>query len=183
MGGILSVLLAALLSSLLVSRNSYLSTDASVQVQEEARRAFRVMTQELRAAGNVNNDASTDPAGVQRLDFQLARRYDAAAAAVVWGSETTDGAWVHYVSDAPNRRLMRCVTANQLDAMPAGFAGCRVLANAVSAPLADTAFTYDHARLEVTIRLQTALASSQLPGGTLQVSPTPLTTRVRLRNL
>jgi len=172
-----SLLLAALLSSLMVGRSSYLSADASVRVQEEARRAFQTATQELREAGNVNSP------GAQRLDFQTARSYDGAACGgICWGTDDAGlpNGWLHYVVDAAEGRLMRCVTANRDDFMPANFAGCRVLANDVNVNAAATSFAYDTANRVVTVSLQTAITSAQLPGGSM-ASPA-LQTRVRLRN-
>ncbi|MBI2104359.1 MAG: type II secretion system protein [Candidatus Omnitrophica bacterium] len=181
-------LLATLMASLLVSRTSYVSADAFVQVQQEARRAFDVMVKELREAGQVNNNVAIAVPGVQRLDFQIDRGYDAAACGgVCWGTENPafPSGWVHYVLDAatpPAPRLMRCVTAGRLDPMPADFAGCRVLANHVSAALANSSFVYDHGNRIVTVRLQASLTSQQLPGGTIGTTPVPLMTQVRLRN-
>ena len=183
-----SGLLAALMASLLVSRTSYVSADAFVQVQQEARRAFDAMVKELREAGRVNNDASIASPGVQRLDFQINRGYDAVACGgVCWGSDdlALPTGWVHYVLDAatpPAPRLMRCVTAGRLDPMPADFAGCRVLANNVSAAVANSSFTYDHGNRIVTVRFQATLISQQLPGGSVSTTPAPLMTQVRLRN-
>jgi len=183
-----SGLLAVLLASFLVSRTSYVSADAFVQVQQEARRAFDAMVKELREAGRVNNSVAIASPGVQRLDFQIDRGYDAAACGgVCWGSDDPafPTGWVHYVVDAatpPAPRLMRCVTAGRLDPMPANFAGCRVLANHVSADLANSAFTYDHSNRLVTVRLQAVLTSQQLPGGSVGTTPAPLLTQIRLRN-
>ena len=183
-----TALMAAMLASLLVGRSSYASADAYIQVQQEARRAFDSMVRELREGGNVNGSASIAAPGVQRLDLQISRGYDATACGgICWGTEsaTFPNGWIHYVldtSDPQRPRFMRCVTANRLDPMPAQFVGCRVLANSVSSGLASTAFTYDHANRMVTIKLQASVTSKQLPGGSMQAAPTPLTTRVRLRN-
>lgn len=179
---------AALLASLLVSRASYVSADAYVQVQQEARRAFDSMVKELHQAGRINNNVSILDPGVQRLDFQIVLGYDAAVCGgVCWGSDdpTLPNGWLHYVldtADPQNARFMRCVSANRLDPMPAGFAGCRVLANRVNPALANSSFTYDHGSRTVTVRLQTSITSPQLPGGTVGTAPAPLLTRVRLRN-
>ena len=185
-----SGLLAALMASLLVSRTSYVSADAFVQVQQEARRAFDAMVKELREAGNVNNNQTT-LLPVQQLDFQVARGYNlpppCPAGAVCWGTDDPafPTGWAHYVLDAatlPAPRLMRCVTAGRPDPMPANFVGCRVLANHVSAALANSSFTYDHGNRIVTVRLQATLTSQQLPGGSVSTTPAPLMTQVRLRN-
>ena len=177
-GAAFSLILAALFSSLVVGRNAYLSAEALVQVQEESRRAFQVVTQELRKAGNVNRP------GAQRLDFQIARDYDTACGGICWGTESgvLPNGWIHYVVDAAGARLMRCLSANRDDLMPANFAGCRVLANNVSAALADTAFTYDPTTRVVTVNLQTVITSPQLPSGSMRLAPGTLSARVRLRN-
>lgn len=186
--GIFGGIVGALLVSLLVSRTSYVSADAYIQVQQEARRAFDSLVRELHHAGRVNNDVSLLEPGAQRLDLQIVRSYDAAACGgICWGSDdpALPTGWVHYVldaADAQNARLMRCVTANRLDAMPADFAGCRVLANRVNPLLANSSFTYDHGNRVVTVKLQTAITSPQLPGGLMGTAPAPLLTRVRLRN-
>jgi prepilin-type N-terminal cleavage/methylation domain-containing protein len=183
---LLSTLVGALMVSLLVGQTSSLSAEAYVQVQQEARRAFDVMVKELREAGQVNNDVAIAEPGVQRLDFQVSRGYDAATCGgICWGTDdaAVPTGWVHYVidtSDPDRARLVRCTTANRLDAMPAGFAGCWVLANAVEPSLANSAFVYDHASWTVTLKIQTSVSSSQLPGGSLGTAP--LVTRVRLRN-
>jgi len=186
--GIFSGILGAVLASLLVSRTAFVSADAYVQVQQEARRAFDSMVNELRGAGQVNNGVGIPEPGVQRLDFQIARGYDAATCGgVCWGSDapTLPNGWVHYVldtTDPQNARFMRCVTATRLDPMPANFAGCRVLANNVSPALANSSFAYDHGNRTVMVRLQTSVTSQQLPGGALGTAPAPLITQVRLRN-
>ncbi len=185
---------ASLLTALLVGRTSQVSSEAYIQVQEETRRLFDDVVRELHEAGNVNNNVSIPTANpVQRLDFQIVRGYDhvdcgGAGTGLCMG--TDDAAfpvgWIHYnldaVTDPTNPRFMRCVTAGRLDAMPANYVGCRVLANRVNATLANSSFTYDHINRTVTVRLQTTVTSSQLPGGTMGTTPTPLMTLVRLRN-
>ena len=49
--GIAGTLAAALIVSLLIGRETYLSSSASIDVQQEARRAFQTMVQELRESG------------------------------------------------------------------------------------------------------------------------------------
>lgn len=183
-GGILGVLL----QSLLVGHTSYVSSQAYVRVQYEARRAFDNMVKELREAGQVNNNVSIPAPGVQRLDFQINEGYDVVVCGgICWGTDdaTLPTGWIHYVldtADPQNARLMRCVTANRLDPMPANFVGCRVLANNVDPTLANTSLTYDHANRVVTITLQISIASQQLPGGSMGAAPSPLVWRVTLRN-
>lgn len=184
---LLTGLVGALMVSLLVGQASSLSAEAYVQVQQEARRAFDQMVKELREA-RINNNISIAEPGVQRLDFQVSRGYDTAVCGgICWGTDDValPNGWVHYVidaSDPAHARLVRCTTANQLDAMPAGFAGCWVLANAVQPSLANSAFVYDHANRIVTLKIQIFVSSFQLPGGSMGTAPAPLITRVKLRN-
>lgn len=181
-------ILAALLLGLLMGRSSYVSAEAYVQLQQEARRAFDGMARELRGAGQVNNNVTILDPGVQRLDFQIARSFDiSVCGGVCWGTDAVllPNGWLHYVLDATNpqnARLMRCVTANRLDPMPVDFAGCRVLANSLTPNLANSSFMYNHATRTILVKLQTSVTSQQLPGGSMVLSPTPLTLRVRLRN-
>ena len=185
---LLTTVVGTLLISLLVGQASHFSAEAYVQVQQEVRRAFDHMVKELREAGRVNNDVAIAEPGAQRLDFQIVQGYDAVACGgICWG--TDDAAfptgWIHYVVDATDpqhARLMRCATASRLDAMPTGFVGCRVLANSVNADPAQSAFTYDAANGIITLKIQTAVVSGQLPGGSLRSTPVPVTTRVSLRN-
>ena len=185
---VLGGLVGTLLLMLLMGRTSYDSAEASIQVQQEARRALDAVGRELREAGQVNNNVSIGEPGVQQLDFQVSRGYDSAGCGgVCWGTNEPglpDG-WLHYVvdaADARNIRMMRCATAGRLDAMPAGWAGCRVVANALSGAVADTAFTYDDAARLVTLRVQARLVSTRLAGGSAAASPAPLVSRVSLRN-
>ena len=184
---IFGIVLGVLLVSFLVSKNTYVSSDAYVRIQQEARHAFDNMVKELHQAGRVNNNVAIAAPGVQRIDFQVVRAYDAVACGGnCWGTDDAalPNGWIHYVLDtanAQNARLMRCVTAARLDPMPGGFAGCRVLANYLNPALASTAFTYDHANRIVTMALQPVITSSQLVGGSLTTA-SPLTMRVRLRN-
>jgi type II secretory pathway pseudopilin PulG len=177
-------LLGALTTSLTMNRTVHLSAEASIQVQQEARRALDLVVKELHQAGHVNGDASI-ATPVQRLDFQISRGYDAiACGGICWGTDdpSLPTGWVHYMVDTTLNRIVRCLTAGRLDAMPADYAGCRVLANHVNANVANTAFTYDHTARIVTIQLQTQMPSAQLPGGNIQVSPTSLVSRIPLRN-
>ena len=184
---IFGIVLGVLLVSFLVSKNTYVSSDAYVRIQQEARRAFDSMVKELHQAGQVNNSVAIATPGVQRLDFQIVRTYDVVACGGnCWGTDdaTLPNGWVHYVldtADANNARFMRCVTANRLDPMPADFAGCRVLANHLNSVLANTNFTYNHPLRTVTIALRPVLVSPHLPEGSLTTT-SPLITRIRLRN-
>ena len=167
-----TVLAGVLSVSLMIGRRSYVSADAYVYVQQEARRAFDVMLKELRNAGQVS------PAGafVQRLDFQIGTGYTTAALCpsgvppqngICWGTDDLafPAGWLHYALDTvtfpTNPRLMRCATSTQLDhlATPAAFAGCRVLSNRVNTDPARTQFLYTAGTIKtVTITLQVQIA-------------------------
>ena len=182
---VLLILTSMLLMHQLMSYRLDQSHGAAVQLQQEMRLALSRMIPELREAGNVNGNL--DMAWGQRLDFQIDRGYDMPPPcpndAVCWG--TDDAAfptgWIHYIVDIATFRLVRCTSALQADVF-AGYAGCRVLANNVSAPVAGIAFMYTHAQREVAVRLHLSISSNQLPGGSLGTGPSPLITRVRLRN-
>lgn len=185
---IFGLLATALLISFLNGRRAYATSEASLQLQQETRLAMSRMVKDLHEAGHVNNDVSVAAPGAQRLDFQIVRDYDAAlCGGICWGSDDPlrpDG-WIHYALDASNPqnvRLMRCITMNRLDVLPATFAGCRMLASRVNAIVANTAFLYDQPTRTVTLRLLTSRASGQFSGGTVSVHPTPLVTQVKLRN-
>ena len=185
---LMGMLGAALAVSLLVSRNSYASSDAFLGVQYEARRALDATLRELREAGQIAPIVNQP-----RVDFQLARGFGLPAPcppnAVCWGTENPvfPTGWIHYVvdgvTDPTNPRLVRCVSPNQADIIPAdvpgGFAACRVLANHVGAFSAT--FTGGSAR-SVTLAMGVVRTSPNLPGGTMSTLPALLRTRVRLRN-
>ncbi len=194
---IFGVVLGVVLVSFLVSRSSFLSSDAYIQVQEQARRALDNVRKELRQAGNADSP-STNPnvtfTNANRLNFQLARGYNVtgcgaapnpcACNAICWGNDTTNGGWVHYLLNPPvppadGAQLLRC-QSNGSDTAFASFAGCQVLANNVQTFQMD----YANTNRELTIRLQVTQASTQLPGGSMSTGPpnTPLITRLRLRN-
>lgn len=174
------LLLGAFLLSQMTGYGTYAFNEAYVQVQQEARRAIQTMVAELREAGHVNVGG-----GSQRLDFQVIRRYEAGVGQV-WGSDADDGAWVHYQVDTASlatARVVRYTTANRDDPMPAGCAGCRVLANDVDPAPANTAFTYSAApQYAVTLRIRSVMVSRWLPGGQVGTGTDPLSVRVRLRN-
>ena len=186
------VVIGALMTALLSGQTSYLSADANVMVQEEGRRAFDTMVREVREAGPSTGPTQinwTGPAGSMRLNFQVARAYNAAGCpnAICWGSENADNEWVHYIVLADptlpannNLQLLRCVTGpGTRDVAIASTANCtggfRVLANNAntlnfSSPVASV----------VAISLQIRYQNPRLPGGG-QVT-LPLSSRVRLRN-
>jgi len=182
------IIAAMLLTGFLTGRNSYLSADAYIHVQQQARQAFDIMTKELRNAGNVNNNVAIPAPGVQRLDFQIDQGYDnVACGGICWGDGATVGWWVHYEVDAPGTRLVRYATPAQGDPMPNPCVGCRVLANNVNTNLAATSFQYALANKTVTCLLQILMTSSQLPGGSMSTGgsgalPVPLRAQIQLRN-
>ena len=182
------VIAGALLTALLSGQTSYLSADAALQVQEEARRAFDVIVRELRESGpaagpTLTADVPTG-SGFNQLNFQIARGYNDVGCAntICWGSENANGEWIHYaviddptLPDANDLQLVRCVNAAQATAIASG-AGCRVLANDIQS------VTFAYAGGEVTVNLQVQYNDPRLPGGG-RASTQPLSSRVRLRNI
>ena len=175
-GGIMGVLLL----SFLVGKSSFLSADAYVQVQQEARRALDVMVRELREAGNVTEpDANT-------LRFQVALGFDrdleitgCPDGAICWGAQDQSG------TSQPNWLVQYRESGTQLvrEILNAGAAvqpGTRVLANNVDAT--NTTLDYVASDEIVTIAIAIRQTSQQLPGGSMQTSPAALQARVRLRN-
>ncbi|MBI1991628.1 MAG: hypothetical protein HYY90_03585 [Candidatus Omnitrophica bacterium] len=180
---ILLVLLLSLVTGLLVttslgSQRTYATSDAILQVQGEARRAFDSMLTELRQAGGAITT------GASQLDFQFALGYNqplpCPANAECWGAYDQAGArqagWrVRYRLDGVNSQLLREIVDNAGAVQP----GTRVLANRIS----QASFTYvAGATRTVTIALQAQRTSAELPGGSVTVSPIPLVMRLRLRN-
>ena len=169
---------AVLMVSLVISKRSFMSADASIQVQEQARKAYDIMTKELRQAGNVNNN---QPAvNVPRLDFQVVQSYDTDAppdgcSGICWGDGATQGRWVHYL--VSNSKLYRCPSAGQNDAI-ANFTTCTVLALNVQ----NFSANYSDTNRTVTLSLETKISSAQLAGGSMGIAPAPLTTYIKLRN-
>ena len=187
-----AILGGVLLTTVLTGQTSYSFSDAYLRVQEESRRAFDVMTRELREAGpvsgppqliSVTNDVPA-ASGFRQLNFQIARGYNVPVDCpntICWGSEVQVNDWIHYAivvnAELPannNQQLVRCVDANATTAIASGN-GCRVLANNVQS--AD--FSFPSAGV-VEVTLQTRYQSPALPQGS-QVMKS-LTSRVRLRN-
>ncbi len=176
-------LTAALLTAFLTARTSYHAAEASVQVQQELRRAFDAAVQELREAGNV--DLSGD---AKQLHYQINRDYDVAGECddtVCWGSEQATGEWVHLVitGTTGDDQLLRCVTDDAVDPVTEFDTGCRVLANRVRG---DTS-AFNYAGGIATLTLQCQRRDPVMPGGTEDsgggVQETKLlTAQVRLRN-
>ena len=193
---ILVVIAGGVLTLFLTGRKSYLTADAFILVQQEARKAFDNMVRELRESGNIScgTTGACNANSNMRVNFQIALGYNQAAPclpnAICWGNEDAAGRWAHYVitTDTPaDLRIMRCLTTNQLDAMPANYAGCRTLARYVDTAndatgFPSTRFTWDTANQTVVLRVQIRYNNPSLPGGTESASSVPLVARVRLRN-
>jgi prepilin-type N-terminal cleavage/methylation domain-containing protein len=175
-------IMGVVMVTLMISRSSYLSADASIRVQEEVRRAYDKMVKELREAGNaVQNGAS-------RLDFQTANSYDTAnCAGICWGNDFGNGntRWVHYLTNGST--LYRCQSAAQASVIAdystrcAG-GGAQPCCDVLALDVQSFSVTYSGANRTVTMQLETKITSSQLPGGSMGVTPTPLRTSVQLRN-
>lgn len=178
-GGIMGVLLI----SFLIGRSSYVSADAYIQVQQEARRAFDAMVKELRGTANIDTELTaangdTPAGGATRLNFQLDRGYNVSGCtpnAICWGNDTANGGWVHYVRNGT--QLVRCQSGSP-DTIITDFSSCRVVANTVQAFLVD----YTNSNRTVILRLTTQLSSQQLPSGSMSTGAAPLRAQVKLRN-
>ena len=174
---IFSLMSGALFTSFLIGKNSYLSADTYVRVQEEARRALDVMDREVRSARGAGI------AGLPNsLQFPVALGYNLAAPCpannVCWGA--VDNAGV----GQPNWTVRYRITGTQLvrEILNGGAVqpGTRVLANDIDA--AQTSFAYDALTDTVSISLGVTVTSAQLAGGSMSTVPSSLTTRVKLRN-
>ena len=170
---VMSVIMGALFVSMIIGRSSYVSSDAYVQVQQEARRALDTMGRELRAA----RDPITVGAG--QVTFQVALGYDLVGCVkddVCWGAQDATGAnqpnWNIRYSVNNSRQLVRDLLNG------AAVQSTRVLANEVNA----ATFIYTPATKVVTMTLDVVRNSNQLPGGQMAASPAPLAGRVTLRN-
>ena len=188
------ILGAGLLTTFLTGQASYLSADAYIQVQQEARKAFDNMLRELREAGAEPGNAVQvklpgNPG--RQLDFQIALGY--AGGAITWGNENGATQWVHYLitnnqvvtTGQDAAQLVRCATPGQNDPLTAPYAGCRVLANYVDG--STSSFAYDAGNKVVTPTIEVRYRNPRLPGGTSAAAggfqtTGLLTSRVKLRN-
>ena len=158
------------------SHTSYLSTETAVYEQQQARQALSEMERELRQAGG------TIATAVSQMTFQMDLGYNQAAPcppnAVCWGAR--DQAGVNQFGWSVRYRLAGTQLVRELlDAAGTPQAGARVLANDVTS----LQFTYVGGTVRtVTVQLQVQRTSPLLPGGALAVAPTPLVSRVKLRN-
>jgi Tfp pilus assembly protein PilW len=173
---IVSVLIGAVFVSSLMGGKLYFSSEIFVHVQQQARQAFDNMVQELRQADGAIAVA------VNQCTFQLALGYNLPAPcpanAVCVGARDANG--VNQSGWSLRYRLNGTQLVREI-LNPAGVVqpGTRVLANDVSS----LAFTYTGGSANtVTVQLQVQRTSQQLAGGSLAAAPTPLITRVRLRN-
>ena len=192
---ILLVLGAGLLTAFLSGQASYLSADASIQVQQEARRAFDSAVRELREAGGPPGAMTPSGVNTQQLDFQTALGYNYIDAlgkpcpaanqvnGVCYGAKDLTGAlhqgWkVRYRIDTAQRQFVR-ETRNG-----ATLFDTRVLANYVDTAIANSFLLWNGSKtVTVSLRIVTpASQSSQLTGGSRSTGATPLTAQVRLRN-
>ena len=177
-------LTGAVLTMFLVGRQTWASSNAYVSVQQQARQVIGVLTQELRAAGNVNSD-TTDPGedftDATRINAQLNLEYDDDdCGGVCWGNDDGEDGWVHYVlntTDASNTQLARCLS-NAADTTIADFSDCRVVANHVGSFTAN----YSNADGLLTLALEIQETSTQLVSGGMGTTPDPLYAQIRLRN-
>ena len=178
---LLAILSGVLASGLLLGRRTYVTSETYVQVQEETRRAFDAMGRELRGGGGTITPAANQLTFQLALGFNLAPLAGCPANAICWGAKNQAGAnqpgWtLRYRLDTAAQQLLREVVDNQLPT-PA-VQSTRVLANSIQT----VSFSYAAATQTITIQLQAQRASQELPGGSLSAAPTPLVTRVRLRN-
>ncbi len=192
--GLLAVVSGAMFVTVLSGQSAFLSLDSSIQLQEEARKAFNSMTRELREAGGAIA-VSSSPS--QQLDFQLALGYNLTsvagcpADAVCWGAWDADGNpqynWtVRYAlkTTGSNTQLVRRLfNANPVSGSATPVSE-RILANQVdnaTSPVVYTSFAWDQTNSVITINLQTKIdQSALLPGGIR--SSGRLTTQIKLRN-
>ena len=182
---ILGTIAGALFVSFLVGKNSFVTADAFVQVQQDARQALDVMARELRSVGNIPNPGNG--AARATLEFQLPLGYGSTsvcgvADATCWGAVDASG------TPRANWSLIYRLNGSQLvrqvvNALPnAGGAAqsTRVIANNLDA--AQTSFTYDSNAKTVRLSLAVQINSAQIPGGRMNTGASPLTTTIKLRN-
>ena len=194
---LLMIVGGGLFTTFITGQTSYLSADAYVQVQQEARRAFDNMVRELREAGAQTGQNITVADGLaanSQLNFQIARGYNSEPACqapkpvgICWGSDNATGEWVHYalvstdgnLATTNDNQIIRCVDATPSPSIIAT-TGCsggrRVLANHVQS----LSFNYSPGTKVITVSLRVQYSSPLLPSGS-QATPL-LTSQVKLRN-
>ncbi len=196
-----------MVTTFLMGQTAYFSTDASIQVQQEARRAFDAMNRELREAGPTTGATLISTTGANQLNFQIARGYNTEPGVpptgcqsplptICWGSEQATGQWVHYAVVGPpgnQRQLIRCTNTSQGTPITMFTPGtCRVLANNIMTDPTVPVFTLDSLASPKVVKIQLLLQykHSELPGGAqtfgTKITPgtntSPLISQVRLRN-
>jgi len=184
-----------MLSTFLTGQASFMSGEAYVQVQQEARRAFDVMVRELREAQmSLGNPTTTLGNGSIQLNFQVALGYNTQTecqnpARTCWGGDGVVGDWLHYAIIGAGNTTQLVRYRNRIEvgtppAPPCAAPTCRVLANNVQHPNTNSPssplFAYDLANKVVTINFQTAYNDRKLPGG--RQATRVLSSRVKLRN-
>ena len=176
---------AAVLTSLMVGRTTFIFSDASALVQQEARRAFDNTVRELRESATMScgEAATTASCTNDRVNFQIVRGYDAATQTLQLGSEASNGEFVHYIitGAGTNAQLVRCRSAAATTATASfgDFSGCRVLANYVNG--GPSTFSWDSPGNVVTVTLEVEYRHPILPTGSRRTGV--LTSRVRVRNV
>ncbi|MBI3321083.1 MAG: hypothetical protein HYZ91_02310 [Candidatus Omnitrophica bacterium] len=174
---LVSIMGAAVLVALLSGQTSFVSADAYVYVQGEARRAFDSMTRELHGAGGTPVQSVLG----DQLDFQLALSYNPPAGVVLGARDQTG---VDRIGWRIRYRVSVNGTTAQLvrevyDAAAGGtLKESRVLANNVNA--ATTSFNWNGGTRIVTLKLQARVQNASLPNGSQQTGV--LTYLVKLRN-
>ncbi len=191
-------IMGALMISFLISKSSYLSADAYIQVQQEARRGLDAVVKEFREADpnalqvfdGSGTVVGTNVPGV-RVDFPIALGYNIQGSVpccpvgTCWGAKDQAGTsqcnWkVRYrVAGTGGTQLLREVVNGG-----GAVVNTRVLANDVNSAV--TTFNWSGtATKTLTIKLEVRELSAQLAGGSMTTTApagTPLTATVRLRN-
>ena len=172
---LLSVVLGVIMLTVLTGQRSYTSTEAFVQVQEEARRALDMMTQELH--GGV---PGTIGLGTNQITFQYVLGYNLTAPCPL--NDICPGALdaqkVKQFGWSVRYRLVGTQLRREiLDPAQVPQLGTRVLANHVS----QVTFANPSSQV-ITIQLVVQRISGQLAGGSMAMNPAPLMTTVNLRN-
>ena len=171
----------ALLVTLLNGQSSYLSMDASIQVQEETRRAFDTMVRELHEAGGTVLPCSN----CQTLDFQVALGYNSPSdcSGVCWGASDASNnpqvGWnVVYTIEPPGTQGAQLIRRAKNGTTTVT---TRILANLVDGTTTNSNFNFDSTGRIITVKLQTKTPTGSLmPGGPR--SSGVLTSQVKLRN-
>ena len=179
--GALALVTGAVMLMFTSGHDSFLSANAYLHVQQEARRALEAMSTELRTANNLDTELTdaeedTPAGGATRLNFQISRGYDVngcTADAVCWGNDTGNDGWVHYL--VSNAQLFRCQSSGPPDTNITDVSACRVLANDAQSFLVD----YTSGTRTVTLRLQVRNTSTLLPGGAMDTGTLRVQTRLR----